>query len=111
MRPTGIEPGPTDSESYVLTTPPSMHMALTCDQAQTHANDSCIFKCNTDNNKKKKTQRRKLNSAPSAGVTTNFPNTLNIPSFPSSNTINADLWKLPEYLDNNLLLCKSIGAL
>ena len=33
MRPPGIEPEPTDSESDVLTTPPSMHMALTRDQA------------------------------------------------------------------------------
>ena len=34
MRPPGIEPGPTDSESDVLTTLPSMHMALTGDKAQ-----------------------------------------------------------------------------
>ena len=33
MRPPGIEPEPTDSESDVLTTPPSMHIALTRDQA------------------------------------------------------------------------------
>ena len=51
MRPPGIKPGPTDSESDVLTTLPSMHMALTHDQAQMHANDSCIFKCDTDKNK------------------------------------------------------------
>ena len=50
MCPPGIEPGPTDSESDVLTLP-SMHTALTCDQAQTRANDSCIFKCDTDKNK------------------------------------------------------------
>ena len=34
LRSSGIEPGPTDSESDVLTTVPSMHMALTRDQAQ-----------------------------------------------------------------------------
>ena len=34
MRPPEIEPKPTDSESDVLTTLPSMHMALTRDQAQ-----------------------------------------------------------------------------
>ena len=34
VRPPGIEPGPTDSESDVLPILPSMHMALTCDQAQ-----------------------------------------------------------------------------
>ena len=68
MRPPGIEPRPTNSESDVLTTPPSMHMDSARDQAQTHANDSCIFKCDTDNNKKK-TQRRNLNSAPSSRVT------------------------------------------
>ena len=64
MRPPGIEPRPTDSESDVLTTPPSMNMALTRDQAQTNANDSCIFKCDTDKNKnnEKKTQRRNLRS-------------------------------------------------
>ena len=63
MRPPGIESRPTDSDSDVLTTLPSMHMALTRDQA-------CIFKCDTDKNKnnKKKTQRRNLNSAPSARV-------------------------------------------
>ena len=33
MRPPGIEPGLTDSESDVLTTLPSMHMALTRDRA------------------------------------------------------------------------------
>ena len=54
MGPPGIEPGPTDSESDMLITPPSMHMDLTRDQAQTHANDSCIFKCDTDNNKKRR---------------------------------------------------------
>ena len=54
MRPPGIEPAPTDSESDVLTTPPSMHIALTRDQAQTPANDSYIFKCDTDNNNKNK---------------------------------------------------------
>ena len=48
MRPPGIEPGPNDSESDVLTTPPSMHMAFKRDQVY----DSCIFKCDTDNNKK-----------------------------------------------------------
>ena len=61
MRPPGIKPGPTDSESDVLTTPPLMHMALTRDQAQMHANDSCIFKYNNDKNKnnKKKDARPK----------------------------------------------------
>ena len=34
IRPPGIELGPTDSESDVLTTRPSMQMALTRDQAQ-----------------------------------------------------------------------------
>ena len=33
LRPPGIEPWPTDSESDVLTILPSMHMALTRDQA------------------------------------------------------------------------------
>ena len=67
MRPPGIETAPTDSESDVVTTPPSTYMALIPDQAQTHANDSSIFKCDTDKNKnnKNKTQRRNLNSAPS----------------------------------------------
>ena len=32
--PQGIEPGPADSGSDVLTTLPSMHMALSRDQAQ-----------------------------------------------------------------------------
>ena len=66
MRPPGIDPRPNDSETDVLTTPPSMHMALSRDQVQTHANDSC----DTDKNKnnKKKTQHRNLNSAPSARV-------------------------------------------
>ena len=45
MRPPRIEPGPTDSESDVLTTPPSMHMDLTRDQTQTHANEeTCTWK-------------------------------------------------------------------
>ena len=34
LLPPGIEPGPTDSESNVLTTLPSMYMALTRDQAK-----------------------------------------------------------------------------
>ena len=34
MPPPGIEPRPTDSESDLLTTLPSMYMALTRDQAQ-----------------------------------------------------------------------------
>ena len=58
MHPLGIEPGPTDSESNMLTTLPSMHMALTRDQAQMHANEACIFKRDTDKNKEK-TQRQK----------------------------------------------------
>ena len=65
MRPPGIEPEPTDSDSDMLTTLPSMHMALTRDQA-------CIFlKCDTDknkNNKKKKDAAPNLNSAHSARV-------------------------------------------
>ena len=63
MRPPGIEPGPNDSESDVLTTPPSMHMALTRNQALTPAYLSA-----TPTITKKKTQRRNLNSAPSARV-------------------------------------------
>ena len=57
MRPSGIEPGPTDSESDMLTTLPSMHMVLTRDQAQTHANDSRIIMCDTDKNKNNKKRR------------------------------------------------------
>ena len=56
----------TDSESNVLTTLPSMHMALTRDQAQNLAYLSATptkTKITT-----KKTQRRNLNSAPSARV-------------------------------------------
>ena len=34
LRPPVIEPGPTDSEADVLTSLPSMHTALTRDQAQ-----------------------------------------------------------------------------
>ena len=37
LHPPGIEPGPTDSESDMLTTLPSMHMALIRNQAQ----DTC----------------------------------------------------------------------
>ena len=52
MHPPGIDPRPTDSESDVLTNPPSMHMAMTRDQAQTHANDSCDTDKNKNNKKK-----------------------------------------------------------
>ena len=52
LRPPGIEPGPTDSESDVLTTLPSIHMALTRDQAQNRRQE------------KYKKQNRNLNSAP-----------------------------------------------
>ena len=38
MRPPRIEPGSTDSESDVLTTPPSMHLDIH-NQAQTHAHE------------------------------------------------------------------------
>ena len=43
LRPLGVEPGPTDSESDVLTTRPSIHMALTRDQPKTHAIEACIL--------------------------------------------------------------------
>ena len=59
MRPPGIEPRPTDSESDMLTTLPSMHMALTSDQA-------CIFNCDTDKNKNNK--KKDAEPKPSLGA-------------------------------------------
>ena len=59
MRPPGNKPRPTDSESDVLTTLLSMHMDLTRDQAQTHANGSCIFKCDIDKNKNNNNKKRR----------------------------------------------------
>ena len=57
LRPPEIETGPTDSESDMLTTLPSMHMELIRDQAQNTCD--CGFHINRD--------KEKNNSAPFRG--------------------------------------------